>query len=85
VGQTSACPRQSESSVRRPHHLQQRGAHERQKGDEGGDRISRKPENQAAVAFAEQKGFAGFYGHAPEVDLRADLAQRFAHQVMLPY
>src|SRR2546422_6430107 len=83
LGKTRACPRKIERIVTRPHYPQQRWTHECQKGNECGDRISGKPEKQASVAFAEQKRFTRFHGHAPKIDLRPDLTQRFAHEIML--
>src|SRR6266702_875118 len=74
--------RRLELALARAHHLQNCGTDESQERHERGDRVPRQTKHRAFTDAAEEKWFARLDGHAPDVDLGAERAQRGLNQIV---
>src|SRR5216684_3578193 len=75
-------PRRLELALARAHHLQNCGTDESQERHECGDRVPRQTKHRTFTDAAEEKWFARLDGHAPDVDLGAERAQRGLNQIV---
>src|SRR6266545_8418657 len=67
------------------HHFQNRWPHELQTRDKSRHRIPRQTKHGALVDIPKQEWLARFDRHAPDVDLRSEVAQRILHEVVLTH
>src|SRR5438309_3874553 len=74
-----------ELALARAHHLQNCGTDESQERHERGDRVPRQTKHRAFTDATEEKWFARLDGHAPDVDLDAERAQRGLNQIVFTY
>src|ERR1051326_3605688 len=65
------------------HDFQNRRTHKLQKRDKRRHRIARQPKHSTRAKVAEKKWLTRFNRHAPDINLRSELAQCILHQVML--
>src|SRR5437899_1661358 len=79
------CRHLQEIEIGCAHHFQNRGPHELQKRDKSRHRIPRQTKHGALVDIAKQEWLARLDRHAPDVDLRAKVAQRILHEVVLSH
>src|SRR6266446_1814385 len=74
--------RRFELALARAHHLQNCGTDKSPERHERGDRVPRQTKHRAFTDATEKKWFARLDGHAPDVDLGAERAQRGLNQIV---
>src|SRR6267143_3155713 len=77
--------RRLELALARAHHLQNCRTHQSQERHERGDRVPRQTKHRAFAGATEEKWFARLDGHAPDVDLGAERAERGLNQIVFTY
>src|ERR1700730_4500989 len=74
-----------ELALARAHHLQNCRTHQSQERHERGDRVPRQTKHRAFITATEEKRVAPLDGHAPDVDLGAERAERGLNQIVFTY
>src|ERR1700736_1533641 len=73
---------QRELRFRRAHDHQNCRSHEAQERDEGGNSVARQTEHSAIADTPEEKRFARFDHHPPDIDSGAEIAQRGLNKIV---